>query len=93
MMSSKGASTVSCPALSAGCGGSLPRAFSVSAIAPSLSALLGFRSAEVEPSEATSAARYDQFKGILVAPVVVPDNRLGDEARISIWPMDSQASP
>src|SRR5260370_14422757 len=72
MMSSKGATAVSCPGFSAGRFAVCPRSFFFSsATAPSLSAVLGLFS-EAGPSGATSATRYEQSERIGFALGVVP---------------------
>src|SRR5260370_29144965 len=73
MMSSKGASTVSCPGFGVARSGVCPPSFlSFSATAPSLPALLG-SCAEAGPSGATSATRYEQAERIGFALGVVPE--------------------
>ena len=73
MMSSKGASTVSCPGFGFARSGVFPPSFSFfSATAPSLPALLG-SCAEAGPSGATSATRYEQPERISFALGVVPE--------------------
>src|SRR5260370_16520019 len=73
MMSSKGASTVSCPGFGVARSGVCPPSFlSFSATAPSLSAMLG-SCAEAGPSGATSATRYEQPEWIGFALGVVPE--------------------
>src|SRR5260370_35171377 len=73
MMSSKGASTVSCPGFGVARSGVCPPSFlSFSATAPSLPAMLG-SCAEVGPSGATSATRYEQAERIGFALGVMPE--------------------
>lgn len=81
MMSSKATSVVSCPAFDAGCFGGDPQFLLFSATAPSLSALLGLYAAEAEPSEATSATRYDCFEGVWIVPMVMPEFKFIDVQR------------
>src|SRR5579863_5931120 len=80
MMSSKATSAVSGPASGFGRSGGGLRSSFLSAIAPSLSALLG-SCAEAEPSGATSAIRYDCSECVIIVPVVVPELELIDVER------------
>src|SRR5437588_12749250 len=73
MLSSKGATAVSCPGFGSARFPLCPRSFFLSsATAPSLSALLGC-GAEAGPSGATSATRYEQAERIGFALGVVPE--------------------
>ena len=83
MMASKVGSVVLAPgrAFSTRRTTSLSCGFGLGGIPTSLSSLLGVCSAEAEPSVTTSAARYDQVKGVLVVPVVMPELEFIDVER------------